>query len=213
MMKFIKAAFLFVLAISTAHAQYDPEAKAILDDMSQRYKAIPAFSADFTQTLVNEAAGLNETMQGEIMVMDNMYRLDIAGQEIYNDGTDVWSYNPEINEVTVSTYDPEEAEISLGNIWDLYKEGFKYTLLAANEKGKQVIDLNPEDRSKSYYKIRMFINPDNTLDSFTVFESSGNKYTYSISNFKEEAVSRGKSAFTFDPTSKDPEPEVIDFRN
>lgn len=209
-MKLIKALIL-VLAVSTqAFGQYDPDAKAVLDAMSARYKKIPAFSATFNQTLTNEQADLNETMKGNISVMNEMYKLDIAGQKIFNDGTDVWSYNPEINEVTVSPYDAEESEISLANIWDLYKNGFKYILLAENDNGNQVIDLDPTDRNKSYYKIRMIVSQDNILQSFVVFETSGNKYTYEISDFNERPDLTAAD-FTFNPSDYEGV-EVIDFR-
>lgn len=209
-MKVITSLLMLLISVST-FAQYDPEAKEVLDAMSNKYKSINAFSADFTQTLTNEAADLNETLEGSIAVMDDKYQLKVAGQEIYNDGEDVWSYNPEINEVTVSTYDPEEAEISLANIWDLYREGFKYILLADNENGNRVIDLDPVDRNKSYYKIRMIVSPDNSLKSFMVFESSGNKYTYKITDFRERN-DLTSSDFTFNPDDYDGV-EVIDFRD
>jgi len=209
-MKKIIVALTVAFVHNFAFAQYDPDAKNILDAMSNKYKSIPAFSATFKQNLKNDGAGLDETMEGKITVMKDMYKLEIAGQEIYNDGTDVWSYSSEINEVTVSPYDPDESEISLGNIWDIYKEGFKYVLLSAKEDGANVIDLDPENRDKSYYKIRMVINNDNTLNRFTVFEQSGNQYTYSISDF-ETKNNLSASDFTFD-VSKYPDVEVIDFR-
>ena len=39
-----------------------------------------------------------------------MYALEIAGQIIFNDGQDLWSYNKEIMEVTVSTFDEDEQD-------------------------------------------------------------------------------------------------------
>jgi outer membrane lipoprotein carrier protein len=190
--------------------QYDPEAKEILDQMSARYRKIPAFAATFEQTLLNESADINESMEGSITVKGDKYILDIAGQKIYNDGTDVWSYNAEFAEVTVSPYEEEEQEISLNNIWDIYQEGFKYILLAANDNGNYVVDLDPVARDKSYFKIRMMIGQDFTLNSFTVFENGGNQYKYAIRDF-EEKPEMSDDSFTFDPAEY-PGVEVIDFR-
>ncbi|MFY0687291.1 MAG: outer membrane lipoprotein carrier protein LolA [Cyclobacteriaceae bacterium] len=205
----VLVALIFVVQIG--FAQYDPEAKVVLDAMSDKYQKVSAFTAVFKQKLTNESAGLEEIIDGTIQVKDQMYKLEIAGQQIFNDGTDIWAYNPDGKEVTVSANDPEEQEISLSNIWDLYKSGFKYILMANNDNGNQVVDLDPLDRSKSYYKIRMFIKQNYDLHSFLVFESSGNKYHYAITEFSENN-DLTDSDFKFDP-SKYPGVEVIDFRD
>ena len=203
--------FAFTLIVSQlAFGQFDPEAKEVLDRMSSKYRNVPAFSAGFEQTLINETAGIDETMSGAIMVKGDKYVLDIAGQKIFNDGTDVWSYNEEFGEVTVSPYEEEEQEISLNNIWDIYQEGFKYILLANNDNGNQVIDLDPVNRDKSYFKIRMMIGQDFSLNSFIVFENGGNRYQYTIKDFKEKPDLSDES-FTFN-TADYPGVEVIDFR-
>ena len=203
--------FAFTLVISQlAFAQFDPEAKKVLDRMSAKYRNVPAFSAGFEQTLRNETAGIDEAMSGAIMVKGDKYILDIAGQKIFNNGSDVWSYNEEFSEVTVSPYEEEEQEISLNNIWDIYQEGFKYILLASNDNGNQVIDLDPVNRDKSYFKIRMMIGQDFSLNSFIVFENGGNRYQYTIKDFKEKP-DLSDDAFTFNAADY-PGVEVIDFR-
>jgi outer membrane lipoprotein-sorting protein len=83
-------------------------------------------------------------------------------------------------------------------------------LLSANDQGNNVVDLDPVERDKTYFKIRMIIGQDNTLKSFTVFEVGGNKYEYAINSF-EELPALTDDAFTFDP-AKYPDAEVIDFR-
>lgn len=194
----------------SAEAQYDPDALKVLNAMSSKYKNINAFTANFTQELSNQSAGINEEIGGEITVKGDMYVLKISGQEIYNNGVDVYSFNPEIDEVTVDTYFPEDQEISLGNIWDLYQEGFKYSLMSVNRNGDRLIELDPESKDKSYYKIRMVIDKEDNLQKFTVFERSGNQYVYTIENFQSKPGIKDEY-FTFDP-SKYPDVEVIDFR-
>lgn len=190
-------------------AQYDPEALTVLDAMSSNYKTIEAFKAAFTQELTNKQADLNESISCEIAVKGDMFVLDIAGQKIFNNGTDTYSYSEELAEVTISGYDPEDAEINFGNVYDLYKDGFKYALMARLPNGDRVIELDPESRDKSYFKIKMVINGKDELKAFTVFERTNNIYTYSISKFEEVALS--DDFFTFD-TAKYPNVEVIDFR-
>jgi len=208
MKKLIVYTFLFAW-IMAASAQYDQAALSVLDAMSARYKSTEAFKASFAQKLTNESAGIDELLSGQIAVKGDKYVLDVAGQRIFNNGTDVYTYNPEISEVTISTFDPEESEITLSNVYDLYKDGFKYVLTSTESNGDRIIDLDPESRDKSYFKIRMVINSKDELSSFTVFERSGNQYLYTIENFQTATLP--DSHFTFD-TSKYPNVEVIDFR-
>ncbi|MBC6400851.1 MAG: outer membrane lipoprotein carrier protein LolA [Ekhidna sp.] len=190
-------------------AQYDPQALSVLDAMSAKYKKLAAFKANFSQKLTNKTAGIDEVISGQIIVKNNKYVLNVAGQRIFNNGTDIYTYNPEISEVTISSYDPDESEINPGNVYDLYKEGFKYALISTESSGDRVIDLDPEKRDKSYFKIRMIINAKDELKSFEVFENTGNRYLYSIESFQPDLLP--DSYFTFD-TTKYPDVEVIDFR-
>ncbi len=199
-----------LLAISTSIvAQYDPEALAVLDAMSSKYKKIEAFKATVNQQLTNKAAGLDESFSMGITVKGDKFMLEASDQKIFNNGTDVYTYSEELGEVTISTYDPSEQEINLSNVYDLYKEGFKYALISKMANGVRVIELDPESRDKSYFKIRMNINSQDEIESFIVFERTNNIYTYSIEGFEE--ISIDDSFFTFD-TSKYPNVEVIDFR-
>ncbi|WP_420316192.1 LolA family protein [Ekhidna sp.] len=208
-MKKILFVLLTVSILSQVQAQYDPEALAVLDAMSSKYKKVEAFKASFSQQLTNESAGLDETISGDVAIKGDKYVLEVAGQKIFNDGTDIYTFNEEINEVTISTYDPEEAEITLSNVYDLYKNGFKYVLAEKKPNGDRVIELDPESRDKSYFKIKMIIDSKDELKSFTVFERTGNKYIYSIDSFTPTNLNDGY--FKFD-TSKYPGVEVIDFR-
>lgn len=208
-MKKLAIATLSLLILFKVNAQYDPSALAVLDAMSSKYRVVESFQASFSQKLTNESAGLDETISGDIAVKGDMFMLDVIGQKIYNNGTDVYTFNQELNEVTISPYDAEEAEITLSNIYDLYKDGFKYDLAETTTNGDRIIELDPESRDKSYFKIKMTINSKDELKAFTVFERTGNKYVYSINSFAPTKLN--DSYFTFD-VSKFPNVEVIDFR-
>lgn len=190
-------------------AQYDPEALAVLDAMSAKYQNIEAFKAAFSQRIVNENAGIDESMAGDVTIKDTKFLLEISGQQIFNDGENVYNYNKDIGEVTISKYEPDGEEIAMSNIYELYKKGFKYILMATQANGDRVVELDPEDRDKSYYKIQMTISAKDELKGFTVYEKSGNQYFYSINSLKK--VSVNDSFFTFDST-KYPDVEVLDFR-
>lgn len=206
------ASLMLFMISAQAIAQQDQAARDVLDAMSSKYREIPAFSADFTYALENQQESLNEQFNGKITVKGIRYRLDLEGQEVINDGNSIWTYLAEANEVTINTYNPEESEINLNNIFDLYKSGYKYLLMnELSTPTTHVVDLVPEDKNLNYFKIRMEISKNgNELKSFKIFDKSGNRYTYSIDSFKEHTELDDK-VFAFDMAAHKGV-EVIDFR-
>ena len=201
-----------LLITSQVIAQKDPVALEILDAMSTKYKNIPAFIADFSYIMENEEESIDEKFEGKMTVKSGKYKLDMSGQEIINDGVYVWTYLKDDNEVTISEYDDTEEEITLSNIFSIYKEGYKYLFVESKENGTlDIIDLVPEDREKTYFKIRMEIKkPSRELKNFRIFDKNGTKYLYQINTFKEDNVIQD-SDFKFDQ-KKYPGVEIVDFR-
>ena len=204
-----------VMLGQVAMAQYDEKAKGILDAMSAKYKKIEAYSAKFSASLVNEAEGVNEQFGGDITVKGDKYILETEDQTVINDGETVWTYLPDVNEVNIDVYDPDEDEITPSTIFDEYKKGYKYIWLeTATEDGQpcDVIDLIPNNaRESQFFKIKMYITSrDKTLVKWEMFEKSGNKHIYTVKNFDSTAKVTDAS-FTFDE-SKFPGVEVVDLR-
>lgn len=207
--------FLFILSIvvlTQAVAQKDPAAKEVLDAMSDKYQKIAAFSADFSYTMEDEGDEIDEGFKGTILVKGQKYKLIMDEQQVTFDGSNIYTYLKEENEMTIASYDPDEEEISLSNIFDIYKTGFKYVYTESRNNGAiDVIDLVPEDREKDYFKIRMEISSaDKSLMSFKVFDKSGSRYLYKVLNFKVDS-SITDQTFAYDK-SKYEGTEVIDFR-
>jgi outer membrane lipoprotein-sorting protein len=210
-MKKLSLGLIVFMVTFNSSAQFDPEAELILESMSKKYKSKSAFMSTFQQNLINEVSTIDESISGTVYVKGDKYKLEIAGQIIFNDGQDLWSYSEEIVEVTVSTYDKEEQEISLTNIWDLYREGYKYGLNVPDPQGNWVIDLEPIERGvEAFYKIRMVISNEYDLKSFRIFEESGNQYNYIITKLIDRS-DLTDGFFTFD-LAQYPEVELIDFR-
>jgi outer membrane lipoprotein carrier protein len=187
MRKIICILIALVGLINITSAQNDPKAQEILDAMSKKYKDMPSFKAKFTYSLENDNSKIKESSEGEIIVKGGKFHLNMAGQEIINNGTTVWTYLKQSNEVNIATYEPDDDEINPTQIYTIYKKGYKYILLAEqNEGGKvySVVDLEPLDKKSQFYKIRIMINKkDKTVKSWKMFEKSGNKYVYSVKNF------------------------------
>ena len=189
-------------------SQDDNKAVELLDKMSDNYKKMKGFTSSFTYSMNNFNEDIQDSFEGKISVRNEKYILFIEGQKIINDSKTVWTYIEELNEVTISEFDPSEQEISLNNIFEIYKEGFTYKYLGIKEDFSMV-EIYPEDEDKSYYKILFKINSSNLLESFTVYDNSNSLYIYPINDFVEEELDA--TLFSFELENY-PDIEVIDFR-
>ena len=199
---------LFMVLPFFLSSQDDNKAVELLDKMSDNYKKMKGFTSSFTYSMNNLIEDIKDSFEGKISVRDEKYILFIEGQKIINDSKTVWTYIEELNEVTISEFDPSEQEISLSNIFEIYKVGFSYKYLGVKED-LSMVEIYPEDEDKSYYKILFKINNSNLLESFTVYDNSHSLYIYSINDFVEEELDT--TLFTFDVENY-PDIEVIDFR-
>ncbi|MBF9252428.1 outer membrane lipoprotein carrier protein LolA [Pontibacter sp. 172403-2] len=203
-----------LLFVNLANAQQDPKAAKILDAMSQKYKTMKAFKADFSQTMESPSAKVKETMEGNVLVSGDKYRLKVNGQEVINNGKLMWTYLKDANEVTITENDAEAESMSPGKIFEMYKKGYKYSYAGTEtiDGAKyNVIELAPEDRSNPIFKVRLYINQkDNTLKSWQMFRNNGNRYTYTIKNFQANPTVTA-DAFAFNK-AKYKGVEVVDLR-
>ena len=205
---------LMLLLNASTWAQRDPKALEVLDAMSEKYQNIDAFSAKLVYKLENPSERLNETFKGEIKVMGEKYRLKIGEQEIINNGTTIWTYLREVNEVNVDNYYPEDDPMAPAKIYTIYRDGYKYAYVEQKkQKGNlvEVIDLEPENKDEPFYKIRLTISKeDKTLLNYKVFDKNGNRYLWSVSDF-DPNLKLTASHFEFDAGDyKDV--EIIDLR-
>lgn len=213
MKKFVFGAILLFIG-TASYAQYDPKALEILEAMSKKYKVITSFEATLTSSLTNESEGVKEEFKGKIIVKGEKFRLSLDDQEIINNGTTVWTYLPSAKEVNIDNFDPASDEINPIKIFDIYKKGFKYLYLADKTEAGVVleeVDLVPEKKDAQYFKIKMMIvKKDKSIQSWTMFDKSGNRYKYTITKFTPN-IKVDDALFTFDP-KKYPGVEIIDLR-
>ncbi len=214
-MKKIYYLIVFVLSFITvaAHAQKDKRAGEILEAVSKKYKATPSFKAHFSYTMESPSSGINESYTGDIAVKGSKFHLNTGEQEIINNGTTVWTYLKESNEVNISDYEPEEDEITPTNIYTIYQKGYKYNFVEEiKENGEvyEVVDLVPENKNSQVFKVRVTVNKkDKSVKSWKIFEKNGNRYQFNVERFTPAEVDDEYFAFN---KSKYKGVEVIDLR-
>lgn len=193
--------FAGLLASSSAHAQQDPKAGKILDQMSAKYQALKAFQASFTQTLENPSAKVKQNLSGDITVSGQKFRLKTSGQEVINNGTTTWTYLKNENEVNISESDPDTQELSPSQIYSMYKKGYKYTYVEQVKDGGElcdIIELTPEDRQNDVFKVRLTVRQnDKAIKNWRMFKKNGNRYTFIIKKFQANPPVSA-STFAFD---------------
>ena len=213
-MKKLVITLIFAISAKILLAQYDPKALEVLEAMSKKYKAVPAFEANISYILTNEVEKINEEFKGKMVVKGDKYRLILPEQEVINDGQTLWTYLPEAKEVNIDNFDPNSDDLNPSKIFEVYKKGFKYLHMGeVTEAGVvcDVVDLVPEKKDAQYFKIRMNISKkDKSIQNFTMFDKSGNRYKYTISKFTPNATITD-SYFAFDAKNY-PGVEVIDLR-
>ncbi len=179
-----------LLSSTTLFAQYDPKAKRILDAMSEKYRLIPAFKANFSYKIESSDDDLSEDVKGNIIVKQNKYKINLDDQVVFNNEETVWVYLKEVNEVTITDYQPDPESLSPTEVPNMYKEGFKYRFVEEKKidgEVHEIIELNPEDTDLSYFKIELAIHKQNkTLNSWKFFYRNGRQYTYYITDFRPD---------------------------
>lgn len=191
----------------------DAEAKKILDAISVKFKSYKCVQAKFVLKIENASGKNLGTKSGAVFMKATKYRITVPGQDIFSDGSTVWTYEKASNEVTINKIDPTANSITPQKLFtNFYDKDFLYKLNGSvknNGKTMQQIELTPIDKSKPFFKVLLYID-NATIYTTQVFEKTGNRYTYSVTNMKTDA-SLADNTFGFD-TKKYPGVEVVDLR-
>ncbi len=203
------------VALSTVFAQSDPQAKAILAGVSKKYRSYNVVKTDFSYTLKNPQANINETQNGTLYVQSktNKYKVMIGSQELISDGKVQWTYLKNDNEVQLSEVDDSPEALNPAQIFTIYEKGFKYTYLGDTKLGGrtyQNMELAPL-QTRSFSKIKLRIDKLNKqISNIMVYDKNGNVYTYLIKSFTPN-VKVSDALFTFD-VKQHPGVDVVDLR-
>jgi outer membrane lipoprotein-sorting protein len=204
-----------VFAQNNSLGKSDAAAKAILDNVSAKFKTYKTVQADFTLSITDANGKVEGTKKGVVYMNGSKYRVNISGQEIYSDGNNIWTYDKSANEVQVTKFDPSSNTITPQKMFtNFYDKDFLYKLNGETKQGKktiQEIELTPVDKTKTFFKVLVGIDKaTKNIVSTKVFEKNGNRYIYTITGMKTN-TSLPQSLFVFD-AKKYPSVEVVDLR-
>ncbi len=180
-------------------AQDDTKVKTILNGVGTTMKSYTSMKIEFTYTMVNTKTKVNESKSGVIQIKGAKYHLEIGGQIVFCDGSTVWTYLKDENEVNINNVSTQDDAINPTSILNNYIINFKPKWIKdVIEGGKTiaVIDMTPI-KGKSYYKVRL--NIDKTAKQITstiVYDKNGSTYTYKVNKFTTN-IAMPDAIFTF----------------
>lgn len=215
MKKLYFTGLMFAISIMSFAQQRDPQAKAILDQVSTKFKSYKTLTANFSYQIRNAAGKVLATKSGTVQMEGNKYAINLGGTKIISDGATTWNYDPSAKEVTVNNANASEGTITPQKIFtDFYSKDFMYALGKDEKIGGKAVNkvvLQPIDKSKPISLVYLAVDKaSKNVVSTTVIEKSGNRYVYNLSNFKADAAIPN-TTFTFDK-AKYPGVEVVDLR-
>ncbi|MEX0967483.1 MAG: outer membrane lipoprotein carrier protein LolA [Bacteroidia bacterium] len=206
--------FALFLAVTPALSQKDVKAEQILNELSKKYKNFKTIKADFRYILEMKSDDFKEEQTGTIYLKNDMFKLSFGDQMIMSDNVNMWTYLKDVNEVQVDKYRPDDMEIKPNELFMIYDKDFLYRFVEEKKEGDrtlQVIELTPNNKEESYFKIKISIDKNKKeLVRTVIYEKSGNLYTYEITSFTPN-VSLDESFFRFE-TQKHPGVTVVDLR-
>ena len=216
MKKLLIVVFVFLGSGMNLMAQSEAKAKAILAEVSKKYRNYDVIKTEFSYTLENPQAKIKETQAGILFAKSkvNKYKIILKGQELISDGKNQWTYLKADKEVQLSEVDNSSDGLNPAKIFTIYEKGFKslYTNdTKVNGRFVHNIDLTPTDGKRTFFKVRLQIDKLNKqITNAVIFDKNGNRYTYTIKTFTPN-IKVPESTFAFDAKLY-PGVEVVDLR-
>jgi outer membrane lipoprotein-sorting protein len=208
-------ALLLLCITNIAHAQNDPKAKAILDNVSKKVKSLQALKANFSITISGAKGAKPQTKKGTVHMKGDKYYITLSGQEIYCDSKTIWTYMKESNEVQITSFDPKENSFTPSKLFtNFYDKEYSYKYMGEQTVGGKkvdVINLTPTNKSKQYTKVELMIDKaTSVVAGGKMYEKNGNVYSYTVSAYTPNPA-LADAMFVFN-AKKYPKVEVIDLR-
>lgn len=189
----------------------DPDAKKILDAVSAQFKSFKSVQSNFSLKIENSSNKVMGNKKGTVYMKGTKYRIKVTEQDIFCDGSNVWTVDQAAKEITLTRIDPSNNAITPQKLFtNFYDKDFLYKV-NSDARGIQEIELTPIDKSKMFHKVIVFINKaTKTITSTKIFEKAGNRYTYTVSGMNTKSLIPD-ATFSFNQKNY-PGMELVDLR-
>jgi outer membrane lipoprotein-sorting protein len=194
----------------------DPAAREILDCTAEKIRLLKSIQADFELVIEDRKEKTRNVSTGNLLIKQNKYRIISSGTTVYFNGKTMWTYTPDVKEVTITEPEKNEDQF-LSNptiLFSDYNNDFKYKYIRETHlKGSTLheIDLFPVNLKQPYSRIKLFVNTGNHLpEMIKSIGKDGIDYTVTFKNMVTDSEI-DDAAFVFDQAAHK-KVEVIDLR-
>lgn len=194
-------ALICIALLSTAVIQAQ-DASKLLNEVSAKVKSYDNIKIEFKYTLNNEKENVRQDTRGDVTLQGEQYLLNMLGTTRLFDGKKIYTIVPEDDEVTISTYDPnDDKDITPSKMLTFYENGYRSKLdIVQNVQGRKIqyVKLTPISNSAEIKDILLGIDVQTKhIYKLIQTDAKGTKYTLTVQSFKtNEPLS--KTLFTFD---------------
>jgi outer membrane lipoprotein-sorting protein len=204
--KNIIACLLLLFVAQAVIAQNNAE--ALVRIMVDQVKSHKNVEMAFTYQISPDGKNYSDAQEGHAWLQGNAYKIEMAEQQSISDGTTIWTYLVDDEEVMVSDATEGEDNTPLKLLTSLDKN-YVATLTNIDNQGNATIELaNPKGQ---YKRVTLKMNAMKAeLKSADVYLEDGTKVAVTVKEMKYDQNLDDKF-FTFD-TKKHPNVEVIDMR-
>ena len=156
-----------VFFVQMVYTQEEDNAKKLLDQVSEKMGAYTNMQLDFSTTLINKDAGIEEgdepPINGKIALKGEKYNLEYLGNTFIFDGNKLFVINHDDREITITDGDLSEDDgfIYPSKLLTFYQEGYNYQmgqLELIDKKKIQFGELFPIDSDSEFIKVKLGID-------------------------------------------------------
>ena len=194
----------------------DPYAGDILDRSAEKIRNLKSIQADFELVIEDRKEDMKSTSQGNVLIKQDKYRLVSGESTVYFDGTTMWTYAADINEVVVTEPDNSDDDFlsNPAKIFTWYSRDFKYRYIGeVTLSGRRFheIDLYPRNLDQPFSRIKVFISQSAQIpEMISSIGKDGIDYTVNLTNIVTDREV-ADATFVFDPSTHR-KVEIIDMR-
>lgn len=213
-MKHVFLPFLLLLtAFSRPDLQAGEPAEKVLDNVKERYDQLEDARLVFTEKVILETAGIEQTISGTLYIKkNNKYRLELPERTVVTDGSTVWSYSASSKQVLIDRFKLTPGSLTPEQILTGASGSYQATLLANEDIGGRsmlVLKLIPKTTTSVMQSLKLWVDPDSHLIKKVELVDINDKRTEYLINEIQTDLNLPESKFSYQVPQG---VEVVDLR-
>jgi outer membrane lipoprotein carrier protein len=203
---------LALLIAASAQAQ-DKSADAVLKRLRQKYRAVDALRAKFTQATRSSYADSEQRFSGEVVLRGKKFRVETGTRTLVTNGKTTWIYTPSENQVLVNDYKPDETTFSLNDFLFNFEENYEVESVESvryDGLPHYQLRLHPKQDDTFFQDLTLWMRKQDALVTrLDVTDLNDTRMTYTLDDIELNPTISGRT-FTFSPPE---DAKVVDLRS